>query len=50
MNTYRLNASNGRRWFNTFEEAKRAQKKLGGVICMLAPGADGTKAWDWIEL
>ncbi len=50
MNTYRLQSGTARRWFNTYDEAKKAQKKFGGYISMLAPGAEGTQPWDWIEL
>jgi hypothetical protein len=49
--SYRLQLpSNGRKFFATFEEAKKAQRKEKGRIFMLAPGADGTNSWDWIEL
>lgn len=49
--TYRLQLpNNGRKFFATFEEAKKAQHKEKGRIFMLAPCADGTKSWDWIEL
>ena len=48
---YRLQlANNGRLFFATFEEAKKAQRKQKGRIFILAPGAAGTQPWDWIEL
>jgi hypothetical protein len=49
--TYRLQAANnGRFFFATYEEAKKAQRKQKGRIFMLAPGAEGVQSWDWIEL
>ena len=50
-NSYRLNTANGGRlFFNTFEEAKKAQRKHKGRIFMLQPGADASSSFHWIEL
>ena len=49
--TYRLQRpDNSRMFFETFEEAKNAQRKHKGRIFMKAPGSEGTASWDWIEL
>lgn len=48
---YRLQLpNNGRMFFITYEEAKKAQRKHKGRIFMKAPDSDGVNSYDWIEL